>query len=104
MSQSQFPARIRSLPPFQGLFDAHKLETDNVDIYFASYPKGTTIEPHQHDTDNYGVITQGELILILKEREHRYYPGDWYHVPAKVVHGARFEQETSEIEFWFKEK
>ena len=34
--------------------------------------------------------------------ERRYTPGDWYHVPAQAVHAARFEQETSEIEFWFK--
>lgn len=104
MSQHHFPDKIRSLPPFKGRFDAHKLATENVDIYFASYPKGTKIEPHQHDTDNYGVITQGELILIVEDKEQRYYPGDWYHVSANVIHAAKFEQDTSEIEFWFKEK
>ena len=104
MSQEHFPHKIRSLPPFQGLFDAYKLETENVDIYFASYPQGTKIAPHQHDTDNYGVVTQGELILIVDGREQSYYPGNWYHIPANVIHAARFEQDTSEIEFWFKEK
>ena len=33
--------------------------------------------------------------------EKRYGPGDWYHVPARAEHAARFETETSEIEFWF---
>lgn len=103
MFKANFPDKICSLPPFKGLFEAYKLETDNVDIYFASYPQGTKIEPHQHDTDNYGVITQGELILIMNDREQRYYPGDWYHVPANAIHGARFERDTSEIEFWFKD-
>ncbi len=32
MSQEHFPHKIRSLPTFQGLFDAYKLETENVDI------------------------------------------------------------------------
>lgn len=102
MNSSHFPDKIKSLPIFQGRFDAHKLTTDNFDIYFASYPKATAIEPHQHDTDNYGVITQGELILIIGDREKRFYPGDWYHVPPNQIHAARFERDTSEIEFWFK--
>ena len=33
--------------------------------------------------------------------ETRYGPGDWYHVPAERTHAARFEVNTSEIEFWF---
>ncbi|MDJ0532818.1 MAG: cupin domain-containing protein [Xenococcaceae cyanobacterium MO_207.B15] len=103
MNQPHFPDKIRSLPIFQGRFDANKLTTDNVDIYFASYPKHTEIEPHQHDTDNYGVITQGELILIVDGKEQCFYPGDWYHIPPNTIHAARFEKDTSEIEFWFKE-
>jgi hypothetical protein len=27
--------------------------------------------------------------------------GDWYHIPARAVHAARFDQDASEIEFWF---
>ena len=104
MTQYHFPDKIRSLPLFKRRFDANKLTTEDVDIYFASYPQQTSIEPHQHDTDNYGVVTQGELILIIDNKEQRFYPGDWYHVPANKVHAARFEKDTSEIEFWFKEK
>ena len=50
------------------------------------------------------MITQGELILIVDGRETRYRTGDWYHVPAQGTHAARFEVETSEIEFWFRRK
>jgi hypothetical protein len=28
--------------------------------------------------------------------------GAWYHVPAFVPHAATFDQDTDEIEFWFK--
>ena len=96
-----FPPQLRNLPKFEGPFDAFRLEAKNCDVLFASYPGGTTIPPHQHDTDNVGVITQGELILTLDGKESRYGPGAWYHVPARAVHGARFEKDTSEIEFWF---
>ena len=96
-----FPALLRNLPKFEGPFDAFKLAAKDCDVLFASYPAGTSIPAHNHDTENVGVITQGELILTLDGKESRYGPGDWYHVPARAMHGARFEQETSEIEFWF---
>jgi quercetin dioxygenase-like cupin family protein len=101
---AHFPKLLRSLPPFEGPFDAYKLAAKGCDVLFASYPKGTVIPPHHHDTENVGVITQGELILTVDGKETRYGPGHWYHVPAKATHAARFETETSEIEFWFHAK
>jgi quercetin dioxygenase-like cupin family protein len=96
-----YPNRIRQLPEYDGRFDAHRLSADGADVLFASYPAGTEIPPHRHATDNYGVITRGELVLILDGQEHRFGVGDWYHVPAQQEHAARFEQDTDEIEFWF---
>ncbi len=98
---THFPKLLRDLPKFQGPFQAFKLEAKNCDVLFASYPRGTTIPPHSHETENVGVITQGELILTLDGKESRYGPGNWYHIPARTTHAARFETETSEIEFWF---
>jgi hypothetical protein len=37
----------------------------------------------------------------MNGNETRYRAGQWYLVPAKTTHAARFEMETSEIEFWF---
>ena len=99
---SHFPKLLRALPPFEGPFDAFRLEAKGCEVLFASYPAGTKIAPHDHDTENVGVITQGELILIVDGAEKRFGPGDWYHLPAKKQHAARFEKETSEIEFWFR--
>src|SRR5687767_5970441 len=73
-----FPQLLRDLPPFDGPFDAFKLEAKDCDVLFASYPKGTVIPPHNHDTENVGVITQGELILTRDGKETRYGVGDWY--------------------------
>ena len=97
----QYPQRIKQLPLYDGRFDAYKLSADGGDVLFASYHAGMEIEPHTHDTDNYGVITRGELILIMNGEEQRYGVGDWYYVPANVSHAARFEQETDEVELWF---
>jgi quercetin dioxygenase-like cupin family protein len=98
---SHFPPGIRRLPAFEGPFDAFRLQAEGCEVLFASYPAGTSIDPHTHDTDNYGVITRGELILVTGGVEHRYRPGDWYHLRPREVHAARFEVDTSEIEFWF---
>jgi quercetin dioxygenase-like cupin family protein len=98
---SHFPFLVRNLPKFAGPFDAFKLKADNCDVLFASYPAGTSINAHHHETENVGVITEGELILTLDGKEQRYAVGDWYCIPARAVHSARFEKDTSEIEFWF---
>ena len=96
-----FPPRIAALPLFDGPFDAHRLAADGCEVLFASYPAGTTIGDHSHDTHNIGVITRGELVLTVDGRETRHGPGDWYEVPPATVHSARFDVATTEIELWF---
>lgn len=98
---AHFPDRIRALPEFEGPFDAFRLGADRCDVLFASYPGGTRIDAHSHNTANYGVITQGELILTMDGKDWKFAVGDWYHIPANAVHAARFDVDTSEIEFWF---
>ncbi len=102
MNQSHFPEKILALPTFKGRFDANKLTAENVDIYFASYPRNTAISAHKHNTDNHGVVTQGRLILIVDGIEKYFNIGDWYHLKPHQVHAARFEENSSIIEFWFK--
>ncbi len=105
MSQTKdFPDLITSLPPFSGPFDAFRLSASNCEVLFASYPAGTSIDPHTHATENCGVITKGELFLSVGGVETRFGPGDWYHLLPEQEHSARFEVETAEIEFWFDAK
>lgn len=97
----KYPDRIKSLPLYDGRFDAYKLDAKDCDVLFASYPAGTSIPPHEHDTENHGVITRGELILTMNGDVSRIGVGEWYHVPANIVHSAEFVVETDEVEFWF---
>jgi len=99
---SHFPLIIRTLQEFDGPFDAFRLAAENCDVLFASYPAGTSIEPHTHDTENVGVITEGELQLTMNGKSETFSVGDWYYVPAHQEHSASFDNDTSEIEFWFK--
>jgi glyoxylate utilization-related uncharacterized protein len=97
-----YPDKIKTLPLYDGRFDAYKLIAQGCDILFASYPAGTRIPSHTHDTDNYGVITRGELSLTLEGKTSVIKTGEWYHVPAHAEHAADFSEVTDEIEFWFK--
>ena len=98
-----FPIQFQQLPRFDGPFDAFRLSAQGCDVLFASYPGATVIPEHTHATDNVGVVTQGELTLMLDGgAEQRFGVGSWYHVPANVAHSARFEVPTSAIEFWFE--
>ena len=96
-----FPELIRTLPEFEGRFEAYRLEAKNCEVLFATYPAGTVIEPHQHGTENVGVITKGELLLTIDGETECITAGIWYHVPAETEHSAEFTQDTAEIEFWF---
>ena len=98
-----YPDKIKTLPLYDGRFDAYKLTAENCDVLFASYPAGTSIALHQHDTDNYGVIIKGALSLTMGGETTVVKNGEWYHVPAGAEHAADFIEETDEIEFWFKE-
>ena len=97
-----FPGKFREFAPYRGRFEAHRLESEQVDIYFAGYPAGTVIEEHRHDTENHGLITAGTLYLTMNGKEQKFSAGEWYHVPRNMPHAARFEEDTAEIEFWFK--
>lgn len=97
----EYPSKIKTLPLFDGRFDAYKLAANGSDVLFASYPAGTEIPPHQHETDNYGVITRGELQLTMQGETQYIKVGQWYHVPANVEHSAKFNVVTDEIEIWF---
>ena len=101
MSKPHFPDLIRQLPEFEGPFDAYRLSAKECAVLFASYPAGTSIDPHTHPTRNVGIITEGELFLTVGGVESRYGPGDWYNIDANEEHSARFDVATSEIEFWF---
>ncbi len=97
-----FPARIRQLPTFEGAIDAHQLHAQDSEVLFASYPSGTNIPAHTHESENHGVVTKGELVMVVNGETKRYTPGEWYFLKAEQEHSASFSVDTALIEFWFK--
>jgi quercetin dioxygenase-like cupin family protein len=101
MKWSSFPPRIQGLPTYEGRFEAYRLPHEGCEVLFGVYPAGSFIPPHEHPTDNWGVITKGEMRITIDGVERRYGPGDWYHVSAGAAHAARCDVDTEEVEFWF---
>ncbi|MEQ8954842.1 MAG: cupin domain-containing protein [Gammaproteobacteria bacterium] len=101
--ENYYPRQIRELEPFEGQFDAYRLPAEGADVLFASYPAGTVIPPHTHDTDNVGIISKGLLLLTMDGVTSRIEAGEWYHVPRGKQHAAEFPEDTAEIEFWFRD-
>ena len=97
----QFPDRFKKLSEHVGEFPAHILQAEGCKVFFSTLGAGTDIPPHTHETANYSVITQGELILFIDGKEKRFGVGQWCLVPAQVEHSAKTEVDTSLIEFWF---
>lgn len=97
-----FPDLIQQLPRFEGPFEAFQLSAQDCDVLLSSYPAGTVIPPHSHETENVGVITQGVLLLTMGGKTAIVCTGEWYHVPAGEEHAAEFSEDTAGIEFWFK--
>ncbi len=96
-----FPDKIKSLPAYAGRFKATRLCAEACEVLFATYPAGTKIPLHDHDTDNWGVITRGEMKLTVDGLETAYGVGDWYYIAAGTPHSARCAVDTEEVEFWF---
>ena len=102
MAKIGFPEKFKTLEPFSDRFEAFRLAADGCDVLFASYPAGTEIEPHDHDTHNMGVVTKGTMYITVDGVETAYNVGEWYDLPAGVVHSSRCPEDTEEVEFWFK--
>jgi quercetin dioxygenase-like cupin family protein len=98
---SGFPKAIRCLEPHREAFRAYRLSGKGCDVYFATYEAGTRIEVHSPAAESHGLITRGELILIVGGWETRFPAGSWYHIRAGQAHAARFEVETEEIKLAF---
>lgn len=100
--KSPFPPVIQALPEFGAHFEGRVIKASNCDIIFSTYPAGTDIPEHDHETENHSIVTTGELILVVEGSEKRFGPGQWCSVPARARHSARTEKDTALIEFWFK--
>jgi quercetin dioxygenase-like cupin family protein len=97
-----FPeALLARLEAFEGGFHAHRLAAQGGDVLFARYAAGEHIPPHEHPTENWGVVLTGALELTCAGETRRYEAGSWYHLAPGQAHEARFPEATTMLELWF---
>lgn len=92
MSNAGYPECITKLPqidiPIDGVRGWLSQAADHQVVFFDIDPIGE-IPPHSHG-EQWGIVVEGEMELTIDGQTKRYGPGDSYHIPAGVVHGAKF--------------
>jgi len=92
MSKSRYPEVITRMPevdvPLVGVRGWLSQAKDHQIVFFEIEPIGE-IPPHSHG-EQWGIVVEGEMELTIGGEAKRYKPGDSYHIPAGVVHGAKF--------------
>ncbi len=92
MSESAYPEVITRMPeadvPLAGVRGWLSQATDHQIVFFEIDPIGE-LPPHSHG-EQWGIVVEGEMELTIGGQAKRYKPGDSYHIPSGVVHGAKF--------------
>ena len=92
MEHAAFPEIITRLPevdvPLPGVRGWMSQAKDHQVVFFDIEPIGE-IPPHRHG-EQWGIVVEGEMELTIAGETRRCGPGDSYHIPADVEHGARF--------------
>jgi quercetin dioxygenase-like cupin family protein len=92
MAQAEFPKLITELPqadiPFPGVRGWISQATNHQIVFMDIDPVGE-VPAHSHG-EQWGIVVAGEMELTIGDQTRRYGPGDSYHIPAGVVHGAKF--------------
>ena len=92
MTSTEFPQMITGLPQADisvpGVRAWISQGLDHQVVFFDIDPTAQ-VPMHSHG-EQWGVVIEGEIELTVGGQTHRYGPGDSFHIPAGVEHGARF--------------
>lgn len=92
MAGTFFPELITRLPEadigFPGVRGWISQGKDHQVVFFDIDPIGE-VPPHAHG-EQWGIVVEGQMDLTIGGETRRYGPGDSYHIPAGVEHGAKF--------------
>lgn len=87
-----YPQMIRDLPeidiPIEGIRGWLIQSKDKQIVFFDIDPVGKMPE-HSH-CSQWGIMLDGKMKLTIDNDTKIYQKGDWYYIPAGVVHSAEF--------------
>jgi quercetin dioxygenase-like cupin family protein len=92
MPPTGYPEFLTRLPradiPFDGVRGWISQAPDHQVVFMDIDPIGE-VSPHSHG-EQWGVVIEGRMELTIDDETRTYGPGDTYHIPAGVVHRAKF--------------
>lgn len=102
MSNKIYPKMITDLPEadisFEGIRGWLLQGTDRQVVCFDIEPVGVVPE-HSHG-EQWGIVVDGELTLVVDGVKRVYQRGDSYHIPAGAPHSATFGSPCKVIDFF----
>jgi quercetin dioxygenase-like cupin family protein len=102
MTTEPYPETITNLPmadiPLAGVRAWISQAKNHQIVFFDIDPIGE-IPPHSHG-EQWGIVVEGEMELTIGGTTKRYGPGDSYHIPPGVEHGAVFLSHFRAIDFF----
>ena len=60
-----------------------------IQLVRAEFEPGGEYEMHRHPHEQFGMLLEGRLLLVVDGEEREIGPGDVWYVPPGVVHGGR---------------
>lgn len=100
--ESIFPEIITNLPEANITFKGIRgwlSQGDNHQIVFMEIEPVGKVAEHSHGAQ-WGIVAEGEMSLTIDGETRTYRKGDYYFIPAGVVHSAEFHSKTFVIDFF----
>jgi quercetin dioxygenase-like cupin family protein len=97
-----FPECITSLPEVETNFSGVRgwlAQGETTQTVFFQIEAAGDVPPHSHG-EQWGIVVDGELEFTIGGESRIYRKGDSYHIPAGVVHSARFPTSCHVIDFF----
>jgi quercetin dioxygenase-like cupin family protein len=100
-----FPESIRNLPeadiPLKGI-RAYLSQSENHQIIFMEFAEDVELPEHAHE-DQWGIVLEGKIDLVIEGVKRTYTKGDRYFIPAGTKHSGKIYAGYADITF-FNEK
>jgi quercetin dioxygenase-like cupin family protein len=97
-----FPEPIRNLPeadiPLKGI-RAYLSQSEDHQIIFMEFAEDVDLPEHSH-ADQWGIVLEGKIDLVMEGVKRTYTKGDRYFIPAGTKHSGKIYAGYADITFF----
>lgn len=106
LNSTNYPKVITCLPEADIHIEGVKawiLQGENHQLVFFEFKPDTQVPEHSHDYDQWGMLIEGKMNLVVNGKTRTCEKGEEYIIPAGAKHCATFQTKTRVMDF-FSEK